>query len=214
MCEEQKEKSAEQGLLSLTLREWRALKWASVDGHIYFERVSIPLAIRMLTVCESTGDRPHIVHELDVLEGTRTTSNTKSAGEFKHPPLKGLRKKHFSSPRYMFENIGLHWGLKQYGNENRGNRRFTQLLTDVAENFGDNPAQWPGVLAHKFVIDGYAHRAAARRLTGDWIIYSVYQGQNYYLDLATHFEGAPENAGKLMRKVRAGCEMEFPFIFP
>jgi hypothetical protein len=69
-------------------------------------------------------------------------------------------------------------------------------------------------LVHRLNVDGLEERALAQRLTGDWIIFAKRDGENYYLDLATHEEAeGPANSERLMQKLQAGCQSEFPFLF-
>lgn len=59
-------------------------------------------------------------------------------------------------------------------------------------------------------MEGYEDRVA-RGLTGDWIIFGIHESKNYYLDLGTHSEG--EDGESLYKKLRNGCQAEFPFLF-
>jgi hypothetical protein len=61
------------------------------------------------------------------------------------------------------------------------------------------------VIAHKVVVGGYDHRARDGELTGEWIVYTCADGQNYYLTLGIHTEG---DEAIQVRVIRA-CE-EFP----
>jgi hypothetical protein len=105
----------------------------------------------------------------------------------------------------MLRNIGIRWAL-----DGERQRDLDAMIKDVQENYGRDPDHWPGVLVHRFVLDGYADRASWG-LTGDWIILAKHQGQNYYLDLATHEEG--HQAQRLYEKLRLGSAAEFPFLF-
>ena len=77
---------------------------------------------------------------------------------------------------------------------------------------GDRPDLWQKRLAHKLVLGGLDDRAAARRMTGDWIIFAKHEGQNYYLGVATHNE-ARRDPHTLYQRLRSGSEWEFPFLF-
>jgi len=86
------------------------------------------------------------------------------------------------------------------------------LLREVAEQHGDDPDAWPNHLTHQLVIGGFTERSE-RGLTGDWLIYAKCEGQNYYLDLATHEEGLQDEADSLFNKLKNGSKAEFPFLF-
>ena len=60
-------------------------------------------------------------------------------------------------------------------------------------------------------IGGCENRTAARKLTGDWIIFAKQDGKNYYLDVATHEEGSDPDT--LYRKLQDGSQAEFEFLF-
>jgi hypothetical protein len=81
----------------------------------------------------------------------------------------------------------------------------------LANKQWDEPSQWIGELVHRFTIGGISERADAGRLTGDWIIFGKRDGQNYYLDLATHEEG--DDPEQLLQKLRVSGQIDFPFLF-
>ena len=74
---------------------------------------------------------------------------------------------------------------------------------------GDQPDLWQKRLVHQLVLGGLDDRAAARRMTGDWIIFAKHEGRNFYLGLGTH--GDDDEA--LYQRLRQGSEWEFPFLF-
>lgn len=192
--------------LSLSAGEVAWLKNEAVRGKPYADRVSMALAFRLLGAPESGLDAWAVLDELDHLEGIKGTSRTKGACPFRRPPLKPLWHKHFSSARHVGRNIGVRWNLG--GN---GNKDLDAMLHEVARDYGDDPESWPKMLAHR-IVEGYSERMR-RGLTGDWIIFGVHEGRNYYLDLATHEEGTPENADRLFAKLQQGSAAEFPFLF-
>jgi len=77
--------------------------------------------------------------------------------------------------------MGERWGLG-----NSGNRDLSAMIEAVAVECGDQPDLWPKRLVHQLVLGGLDERAAARRMTGDWIIFAKHEGRNFYLDLGTH----------------------------
>src|SRR4051794_18143808 len=132
--------------------------------------------------------------ELDYLEGLRQCSRTKAALKSDHPPLDRFWHKHYSAPRYLLRNIAIRWSL-----DRKGNKNLDGLIKEVEKHHGDDPGTWPGFLAHRLVVGGHADRAE-RGFTGDWIIYGEHEGQNYYLDLASHKEG--HHSKRLFAKLR------------
>ncbi len=194
-------------IINLDVAQISALKLEAVRGRFYATRISIALAIRLLDRSDPFFDSFAVLDELDCLEGIRFSSRTKPEAPFKGAALQPYFHKHFSSSKHLLKNLGIRWNLA-----GGGNRDLDRMIHDVAKELGENHDQWVGNLAHRFVMDGYAQRIK-RGLTGDWIIYAKHEGVNYYLDLATHEEGLGERATELAKKLRDGCESDFPFLF-
>lgn len=66
-------------------------------------------------------------------------------------------------------------------------------------------------LAYDFVLGGLTDRSAVSKMTGDWIVFGRHEGQNFYLDLASHEEG--NDPAGLLGKLRDANAWEFPFLF-
>ena len=193
--------------ISLHPDEILQLKTEAVRQRPYAARISIALAFRLLGVTSPGFDVFAVLDELDYLEGIRPNSKTKPEAPFGHAPLTPFWHKHFASARHILPNIGIRWGMKS-----GGNRDLTNLVEGIARAYGDDPEAWQKQLAHEFVVGAIEDRAK-RGFTGDWIIYAKHEGNSYYLDLADHHEGETPNAPELLKKLRIGCEYEFPFIF-
>lgn len=193
---------------SFTFEEVAEIKRRATMERPYADRVSIALAFRLLGHFGKMPEQFEILLELDCLEGLRQSSRTKPAKPFRKPPLSEyplLHKHFFSTHRHLVRNVGIRWAL-----DKDGNKDLDKLIHDVAERCGDDPDLWPKLLVHSVVIEGFEDRAR-RGLTGDWIIFTQHEGRNYYLDIATHHEG--ENPEELLKKLRNGCQWEFPFAF-
>ena len=194
--------------VSVTRDEVKRLKRHLLGDFPHIDRLSLALVVRLQTDPVARADSFLILQEIDCLEGLRLSSSTKEAAPFDHPPLNKFWHKHFSSTRHLLRNVGEEWGLTRHGN-----KKLTAAINEVAKSHGDQPDQWPGVLAGKIWLEGYQRRSQERRRTGDWIVFGKHDGNNYYLDLATHREGERQNADKLFEKLGRGCAAEFPFIF-
>jgi hypothetical protein len=192
--------------IGFTLEELARLKLELLHGAPYASRVSLGLAMRLV---QHPNERPAVLREIDALEGLRPATTTK-IGQFKYAPLAPFWHKHFFSPRHVLRNIGERWNIAR----GQGNRDLDSVLSEVASKYGDDPTRWPRALVHRLYVGGFEERAAAQRLTGDWIIFAKHDGQNYYLDLATHEEAQGQaNSERLMQKLRVGGRAEFPFLF-
>jgi hypothetical protein len=138
-----------------------------------------------------------ICDEIGQMEGSdpRRPTGTKAAQPLVGPELAPLIHKHYktsSLPDFML-NIENHW-------KRRHNRAEPQRIEDEVRRGGHT-----GKAAHEIVIGGYEARHGADQMTGEWIVYALIGGVNYYLTLATHNE--PDSA--VRERVRA-CFAEFP----
>ena len=133
---------------------------------------------------------------------------TKPATSFDGPILGSLCKFHYTTNMFMKKNILMHW-------DSRANRAVRAQVNELYDNaVGSNKSpeelwQIAGEISGR-VTGGYGVRADAHKLTGEWVIYAVSGGQNYYLALGVHSELKDEQA--LFDRVRSGCP-EFPFCF-
>lgn len=192
--------------ISCDLDDLALLKSHAAAERPYAQRLSTGLVIRLLTTARH--DAPFVLDAIDALEGLRAEHNVKPASQFRRPPLFPLWHRHFFAPRHMIRNIGERWGIAR----GQGNRDLDQMIERVAKDHGDDPDLWQGVLAQHFA-NGYVERSQAGRLTGDWIIFAEHERQRYYLDLATHQEGEPTNAARLLSKLKGSAFAEFPLAF-
>jgi hypothetical protein len=183
--------------------ELRHLKSVVVEGRAIADRMSTAFAFRLIQAFANRLGYHEILDELDYLEGVTAKSRTKPAEPFKGRVLKPLWHKHFSAPRHMLKNIGIHWEVGK-----KDTPAFNRLIAGIAKAGSDH---WVSQLCYQFVIGGYQERLQNRGLTGDWIIFAKHDGHNYYLDIATHIEGNDDQV--LMKKIRCGSEAEFPFLF-
>jgi hypothetical protein len=147
-----------------------------------------------------------IVAEIRGLEGHGRRVGTKSAKQFKYPPLNGLWKKHYlvGGLASMARNIQIGFGSGQ-----------RELKKIIGKNFDPTTANFspeniPKIA--KAVTNIYADRSHKQRLTGEWIIFAKHEGRNYYLCLATHDE-AKNYPADLFERIKLGCSYEFPFLF-
>jgi hypothetical protein len=122
-------------------------------------------------------------------------SGTKLAKPLTGELLAGLMHKHYktASMQDFMLNIENHW-------RRRDNRVERQRIEDEVRNGGHT-----GKAAHEIVLGGYQARHGGNQMTGEWIVYAVVDGVNYYLTLSTH--GEPDSA---IRERVKNCFDEFP----
>jgi hypothetical protein len=176
-----------------------AVKQRGLMEKSYAQRVGLVMALEMARRYEEREWYWPILDEIDQLEGLGRGSRTKPAEQFREGgPLYPLWHKHYFTPSHLIKNIGLRWSL-----DRKRNRDLLQLCQRSS----------PSNAIHELVIGGYSDRAAAGRLTGDWIVFAKHCGRNYYLGIATHQEGSEQGGSQLMDRLRKNCESEFPFCF-
>jgi len=141
-----------------------------------------------------------VVEEIEVLEGKRSGIGTKPATQFKKDPLKGLWHKHFFSAHFVPRNL-----RNQLGKDGIKN-----LVEEVLD-----PAKSPVVtvdmvneLSRRVVTESLETREEQDKLTGEWIIFTKYEGKNYYLCISTHKEGDQV----IYDQISSMCFEQFPFL--
>jgi hypothetical protein len=150
------------------------------------------------------GDPNKIVAEIRALEGVGRLVGTKPPSRFKHPPLRGLWKKHYllGGVASVARNVELGFGS--------GRRRLREI---IKRNHHPSTAHLPPAeIARKIaseVVDLYAERSTRQALTGEWIVFGQHEGKNYYLCLARH----DENNNDIYDRVLHGYSSQFPFLF-
>src|SRR6266496_3461295 len=107
-----------------------------------------------------------IVAEVRMLEGIGTPVGTRAAEQFKHPPLKGLWKKH-----YLLGGISSVAAntMIAFGRNRRELRRVIQENHNP-DTAGLSPLEISRNIANA-AVGLYAERSRAQRLTGEWIIF-------------------------------------------
>jgi hypothetical protein len=192
---------------SLPRSEITALKNAIAFNAEFAQRLSFALILQLIYKGQYSQVASSVLREINCLEkGVET--NTKIAKQFRREPLKPFWHKHFYTSDKLLKNIGIRWNID---GEN-GNKDLDTMIEQVCSEHGDDPEKIPNSIAQKFVMDALKDRAVQSRLTGDWIVFGKYAGQNYYLRLATHKQGTTDPEG-LFQMLKTGSAAEFPFLF-
>lgn len=142
-----------------------------------------------------------VIDEIKHLEGLIPSRQTKPASQFTRLPLRGLWHKHFmpALPSVMAHNILNHFGkngLKQLVDEVIDPGKSPVVTKDMIEE-----------LSQRVVVESMEQRAAADKLTGEWIVFAKENGQNFYLCVCTHRTG-DESITSFIK----ACAAEFPFL--
>lgn len=143
-----------------------------------------------------------ITDEIKYLEGITERTSTVEAGPFTRGKfLKGFWKKHFFNARFIPRN------LRNYLSSTTGRKAFEDCVSEAfSQNQGDFIDEKTLNTISYFVTFGAFQRKSA--LTGEWIIFGKYNGQNYYLCIASHREGDETIRNKILNM----CSTEFPFL--
>ncbi len=171
--------------ITMTPREIFDIKEKAVRGQPYAKRVSLVLALHLLSNLENQEDYFPILDELNYIEGIGPATRTKPEGRFKRGGINFLYHKHYSSARHISRNLKDQSEFKEDGTNTDF---FETTYARIMKEHGEDPDVWPGALIHALTIQGYQDHAS-RGLTGDWIVFGKHEGKNYYLGLATHKEG-------------------------
>lgn len=156
---------------------------------------------------------PGIVYETSkILDAIKEIENpgrqgdrTKKQSNFSKPILKGLRHKHHFQVRYIPNNVLLELdrtGIDKYW--------FDAVATaglKPGQEFTSNEERerLSRIFSHMLVQGLHSQRVARGALTGEWIVYAVIGGVNYYLTLGSH----REDDTAILKRVQ-NCFYEFP----
>ncbi|HLZ76007.1 hypothetical protein [Phenylobacterium sp.] len=147
-----------------------------------------------------------VVHEIEALEGARPPTRWKPPIQNKHPPLKGLWHKHYRQPGMSSLALNLQMALRRYGLPHLEAKVAEAQAAGEERYFEEDDIKRA---VHDAVIGNYERRAADQAMTGEWLLYAQFEGQNYYLALATHDVTTHDD---LRRQIDLLCCQEFPFL--
>jgi hypothetical protein len=193
------------------------LKKQLTMGRPFWSRVSSALAVRLYNgLLAESGTIPtsRILHELNCLEGypDGSLSRTKPATQLQGPILGRFMHKHYTSAAFLGANLYNQW-FGAYATKKALLANEILKIHPIGAVIEDDQHAWQvaGRIAHTIAVDGYSRLTKRATMTGEWIIYYVHEGQNFYLDLAWHAEQEDERC--LYDRLARACAWEFPFAF-
>ncbi|WP_065932482.1 hypothetical protein [Pseudomonas sp. 28 E 9] len=155
-----------------------------------------------------------VLDEIAFLEKTATSrpTGTKAAEKFRGPILGRFWHKHYFDAYHLPENINNRW----FGGFAKKQRLLQAMFRGIllAEDDTDMDSYREAVanrISHSFVYGAIEERKKRGALTGEWLVYYVHDGLNYYLDLADH--SSLDDQQGLFDRLKDGCAWEFPFAF-
>ncbi len=171
--------------ISATEDDLKRTRYFYPDNNELLSRISLLFRFHIYALLIGASVDPASVFlSVSELESGEHGSGTKRGKAFKRPPLLGLWHKHYVPPTSIAHNH--HEGLKK---------------VPVAQLIG----QGLGTIAAGLNAR-YLKRAAAQKLTGEWITYAKHDGKNYYLSLNSHLEDEQE----ILDTVLQHCVADFP----
>ena len=167
-------------------------------------RISLFLIMQLLVEEQRGRDTwTRVLREINALEGKpQFTSRMRPATQFKYKPLKGLWHKHFRQTDLRSLAINLIKGLRRDGLP-----KLEAEVSALEEPRDFEPAD-AAKIAHEAVIDNYERLLATQSLSGEWIVYSVFEGVNYFLCIASHNTGDDV----VFDWINTACAQQFPFL--
>lgn len=185
-------------------------------SQFYPHRVSQSLALRLQLLSSlRLMDKFAVLDEIAFLEKTPTSrpTGTKPAEKFRGPILGRFWHKHYCEAKHLPQNFHNKW-FGDYARKHGllGQKLREILMSDVDESdMEEYRLVMANLISDDLFYGGVDSRRQRNALTGEWLVYYVHGGLNYYLDLADHGEIAEPQ--KLFDRLKGNCEWEFPFAF-
>lgn len=144
-------------------------------------RISTLFKFELLNLSKQGINPKVILEEITNLESASSSSRTKPETIFNHPPLKGLHHKHFLPN--SISSIAINMDIGAGGDKGR-----KKIIGDIIKESGE--PKFTADLINKIVESvttlPLQSRSDQSKLTGEWVIYLPYEGQNYYLSACKH----------------------------
>lgn len=196
------------GYMTISMSREELLVWARESVAFYqfdLKRMSTVLLAQAYTFeINRIFDTFDLAQPIKVLEGISSSDATSPADQFRHAPLKGLYKKHFTSARFLPTN------LLNFLRSKDGGHHFNNAWDEAAQASGSQYIDevFTKHLSHHMVVDPIEIKSASNEMTGEWVVFHKHGGANYYLTFAFHTETNDE----IYKRVVTACEFDdLPF---
>lgn len=173
------------------------------------------LAIHRINGYEKYAGEFHQYHYPTLIETLRLHNNGGAVNErsFKGSKLKHFKHIHHNSNTFVVKNLENYWKLKyrgkneiEYQNELL-NERFKELLTKLPEE----EARKKVLSVFLIELMNESQNRNFNNKTGEWIIFTVINGSNVYLCLATHEETKLYSDEIVLERIRP-CLSDYPIL--
>lgn len=182
----------------------------------YSDRLSQNLALKLQTLNTLRRlDKFTVLSEIALLEQIPTSrpTGTKPAERFRGPILGRFWHKHYYEARHLAENTHNTW-FGAYANKHgllQAKMREILMSDEDDSDMDKYSLTMANRISHAIIFGGFESRRARGALTGEWLVYYVHKGRNYYLDIAEHTE--INNPQQFFDRLKEACQWEFPFAF-
>jgi hypothetical protein len=194
--------------VKISLSREELLNWAGDSVAFYQLDLSRLSSLLLAQIYDSEINRVYSTFDLTspikLLEGLITSDSTRHEEQFKHAPLIGLYKKHFTSPRFLVKN------LQNFHRSKQGKRHFESAWDEACKLSGSGIVDETFIkyISHHATVDPIELKHRSREMTGEWVVFHKHNGANYYLTLAFH----GETNAQIYQKVTLACEFDkLPF---
>lgn len=194
--------------MGVSLSHEELLAWAGESVAFYglnLSRLSTVLLAQAYSFeINRTFDTFDLAQPIKVLEGLGSAGATAPEEQFRHAPLAGLYKKHFTSPRFLPTN------LLNFLRSKEGGRHFNEAWNKAAQASGSQYIDdtFTKHLSHHMVVDPIEIKSSSNRMTGEWVVFHKHEGKNYYLTFGFHNETNDE----IHKRIVLACEFDrLPF---
>jgi hypothetical protein len=160
-------------------------------------RMSTLIWIDIVILDRKFGIAPQeVIKAIQDVEDGEPATGLKPASQFKNLPLKGLWHKHYFSSRFYAHNLLLGMGKD-------GLEKIIYDEIKLGETITEEALQR---ISYRASREGYESRHNKKKLTGEWVIFSKYNNENYYLCCSSHTDDDQE----IYDRIIAGCLFDFP----
>ena len=165
-------------------------------------RFTTGFILKMLYAFLNNAHIESIIDEIRNLEKLNSNyKRMKPPTQFGREPLAGLWHKHY-------EQVGISSMALNIKRQMSASESFDKEFSDIF--YDQNISQKEKIAKLAYLGSGrqYLDRIAASQLTGEWIIYHIHNGKNYYLNISAHRDGDEIIA----QEIKDIALLEFPFF--
>lgn len=183
------------------------------EAHLFFNRLlesdlekrvesrfTSTFIIRLVDVLANGADIEALLEAINNLE-LGVVDKMKPPKKFQHEPLKGLWHAHY-------QEVGLPSMCRNIKNQIKSDKKFKSEFHKILNDQDLSLSKKIDHLAEFSSSTQYKTRVANNLLTGEWIIYHIHNGKNYYLNVCSHSDSDVEIA----EEIKEVSLFEFPFF--